>query len=342
MKRAYLYILGFVATMSLSTAAMADDVYGTMMVVKGDVKITSAKTKQTDPGKVGGKVYPGDMITAGSDSRAKIVMSDKNVLNISPDSQMTIAKYESNAASGAHNVELKVDYGKVRASVEQKYDGEKNQFNIRTPTAVAGVRGTDFLTAFNKANNTTQVTTFSGVVAVGQPGANGKISNPVYVKPGQTTNVMDGKAPEAPKAVPKEDLNNMKSDSASDNNKKADDKKDAKGSDKKSAEGDKKADNGPAVGDKKADGGDKRTPASDSSAPAPSMPVPGAGPSMVDSKDLDIGQSKTIQVNSGPAQNNNNVIVPPPPPPQPPKMPDAVTGATQAGGKANVTVRIRN
>lgn len=220
MKRAYLYILGFVAIMSMSTAAIADDVYGTMMVVKGDVKITSAKTKQTDPGKVGGKVYPGDMITAGSDSRAKIVMSDKNVLNISPDSQMTIAKYESNAASGDHNVELKVDYGKVRASVEQKYDGEKNQFNIRTPTAVAGVRGTDFLTAFNRTNNTTQITTFSGVVAVGAGMAGGKIMNPVYVKPGQTTSVSHGQGPDAPKAMPKEELNNLKSDSADNGGKK--------------------------------------------------------------------------------------------------------------------------
>lgn len=189
----------------------ANDVYGTVMVSKGDVKVLAAKLQgKEEAAKVGKKVFPGDTIIAGVDSRAKIIMSDKNVINISPDSRITIAKYENNGTS--KNVELNVSYGKVRATVEQQYDGEKNKFNIRTPTAVAGVRGTDFLTGFNRTTQVTQVTTFSGVVAVGIPGQGGRIQNAVFVRPGQSTNVSNGQAPEAPKVVPRAELDQINKD----------------------------------------------------------------------------------------------------------------------------------
>lgn len=215
----------FTLTASFLTAALLlgqnesyaeAETYGTMMVVKGDIKVTSAKSGKVDAAKVGFKVYAGDAITSGADSRAKIIMSDKNVINVSPDSKVTIAKYENSAAKGTRNVELKVDYGKVRASVEQNYDGDKSKFNIRTPTAVAGVRGTDFIAGFNPSTRATVVVTFSGVVAVGTPGPNGTIANPVFVRPGQQTSVNEGAKPEAPKPVPQEQIKNMNQESSAD------------------------------------------------------------------------------------------------------------------------------
>lgn len=194
----------------------AQDIHGVMLVVKGDIKVISGKDSKTEAAKVGKKVFSGDTIVSGPDARAKIVMSDKNVLNISPDSKLVIEKYTNNGDS--KNVELKVEYGKIRASVEQKYDGEKSKFNVKTPSAVAGVRGTDFLTGYNRANKQSQVITFSGTVAVGQPGPGGSIANPVFVQPGQMTTAAEGQAPEAPKAVPKEELNKASQETVADGN----------------------------------------------------------------------------------------------------------------------------
>lgn len=201
----FAFMVAMSLVLSLEVGAQ-NDISGTMMVVKGDVKVTSSKTGKTDPAKVGTKVYSGDTIASGAESRAKIVMSDKNVINISPESKITIAKYENDPKSDKRNVELKVDYGKVRASVEQKYDGEKNKFNIRTPTAVAGVRGTDFMMAFNSTTQQTRIVTFTGVVAAGQAGPGGQILNAVFVKPGMATNIDQGKPPEPPRPVPSDDL----------------------------------------------------------------------------------------------------------------------------------------
>ncbi len=211
----------------LTAPAHAQEVSGVMMVVKGDVKITG-KDGKADSGKVGKKVAAGDTVTAGADSRAKIVMADKNVLNISPDSKVVIEKYE-NDGKDKKNVELNVVYGKLRAGVEQKYDGEKSKFNVKTPSAVAGVRGTDFITSYNPVNKISQVITFSGTVAFGQAGPGGRIQNPVFVRPGQTTTVGQGTPPEPPKNMPKEDLNKAnsetKADSALNNGKSEENKK---------------------------------------------------------------------------------------------------------------------
>lgn len=183
--------------------ALAAD--GVFMVVKGAVTIESQG--KVSSAKVGAKVAQGDKIISAADSRAKIVMSDKNVLNISPETTLVIEKYSNNPSD--KNVELKVEQGKVRATVEQKYDGEKSKFNIKTPSAVAGVRGTDFITSYSRANRVTRVVTFSGVVAVGQLGPRGAIVNPVFVRPGETTEAGPDKTPEPPKPIPQDEVNSL-------------------------------------------------------------------------------------------------------------------------------------
>jgi len=180
------------------------------MVVKGDVKLTSkGKTSQA---KVGVKVTEGDSITTGADSRAKIVMTDKNVLNISPNSKLEIAIYKNHYQSGVKKVELKVNEGKVRASVQQKYDEEKNTFKIKTPTAVAGVRGTDFSVSFNSRTRSSQVVTFKGVVAVSKNTltSNMQTHGSVLVRAGESSEVDPSKAsPSSPTLLPQNELNNL-------------------------------------------------------------------------------------------------------------------------------------
>jgi hypothetical protein len=288
------WILGFAFAMVFSLAVKAQTVQGVMMVVKGDIKVTGTDGK-TEAGKVGKKVSAGDTILAGADSRAKIVMADKNVINVSPDSKIVIEKYE-NDGKDKKNVELNVVYGKVRASVEQKYDGDKSKFNIKTPSAVAGVRGTDFLMGFNQGTKTAQVITFSGSVAVGQPGPGGTIKNPVFVQAGQMTSAGAGKAPESPKAVPKEELNKMnnetKADTASNGKKDSGQNVADSKSDKKDGDKDKK--------DDKKDSNSR-------------MPANDGGSTMVDSKDLPNGPDI--------AKNFNSDGPKPPPPPPPPPLP---------------------
>jgi len=195
----------------LTSPAFAAD--GVFMIVKGDVKVIS-KSKMSSA-KVGMKVTEGDTVTTGPESRAKIVMSDKNVLNISPNSKVLIEIYKNNSATGEKKVELKVDHGKVRATVEQKYDDEENTFKIKTPTAVAGVRGTDFSVSFDPISKLSKVITFKGAVAVASStlsGNNGSLA-PILIRAGESTDIDPVSGPSAPIKLPSNELEKLDQES---------------------------------------------------------------------------------------------------------------------------------
>jgi hypothetical protein len=313
---------------ALSQSAFADGVF---MVVKGDVKVEKSD-KKIVPAKVGMKVNQSDTIIAGKDSRAKVVMQDKNVLNISPDTKILIEKYQFDESKDQKNVTLNVLYGKVRSTVNQKYDGEKNKFQVKTPSAVAGVRGTDFLTQFSQSSHQAKFVTFEGKVEVGTPGPGGTIRNSVFVNPGQSTSMNKGALrPQAPAAIPKQELAKIenetkaepgksdrlptsdssdkpekekksdkstdeKKDAAKDNEKKSGNKTDAKSEGKADKSADSKA--GPG----RDDAGKREPTSSEGGNSGQSGPKPLSGP------------------DSGPTADSGTVAPPPPPPPPPPPL----------------------
>lgn len=199
-------LVAFLIVFSFSISASADAIHGIFMVVKGDVTVTNSK-QQKQKVKVGDKVFPGDVVESATEARAKIVMSDRNVINISPETKLEIQKYENDGAN--KNVEMNLLQGKVRNNVEQKYDGEKNKFLIKTPTAVAGVRGTQFFTSFDPGTKITSVVTLRGAVSLAPINVTSGSVKPVIVQKGESTTMAPGANPETPKAMPKEDLKKM-------------------------------------------------------------------------------------------------------------------------------------
>lgn len=242
---------------------------GKLVVVKGDVQIENSKTKKSSKAQVNSEVCSGDGITAGKDSRAKVEMVDGNEINISPDTKIILESYEFNPEQQKKKVTLNVMFGKVRANVKQKYDEPdssgtaQNTFQVKTKTAVAGVRGTDFLTSYSPQTQKSEVVTFSGKVDVGQPGPNGQMMNPVSVGAGQKTLAAPNQAPSAPVNVPASELKQLNSSSKADgpaspssNGPSASNKSDKDDSkeDKKDSKSDKQqGDKGDKSGDKQGD-----------------------------------------------------------------------------------------
>lgn len=169
--------------------------FGVLMVVKGSVKILKKDDTSTDA-RISSKVFPEDTVITGKDSRAKIVMSDRNIINVLPETKLRIDQYINNEKE--KNVRLSLIQGKVRNNVEQKYDNEKNRFEVKTATAVAGVRGTQFITSFDKQTNKTEIVTLKGEVAFqGLDATSNKLTEPVVVKKGETSQNQEAGAPPA-------------------------------------------------------------------------------------------------------------------------------------------------
>jgi hypothetical protein len=136
-------------------------------------------------------------------------MSDRNVISISPETTIRLAKYV--ADNNQKEVELELSAGKARANVEQKYQGEKDRFLMKTPSAVAGVRGTRFLMGFDPVTAMSSVVTFHGAVSFASY-VDGRLSPPVTVIQGQTTSSVGGELPKPPSTIPKSELRKMESE----------------------------------------------------------------------------------------------------------------------------------
>lgn len=239
--------------------AKAEASCGTFEVSKGDIKVQSGAALKPAP--AGSKICSGEAVVAGPNSRAKIKMEDGNELNISPDSKIVLENYQYSAADNKKKVLLNILKGKVRATTREENmyndkakDGQANTFQVRTKSAVAGVRGTDFLTGFDPSTNKSSIVTFRGKVEFGQPGPGGQIMNPVAVTAGQTTEASAGRAPEPPKPIPPKDLQKMNTETKADTAKSQDG---GAGGDT-AARGDVKKDDGAVKDDggaKKEDGG---------------------------------------------------------------------------------------
>lgn len=195
----------FVFFFFLTVLSQAQE-YGLFMVVKGKVRIENAKG--ASEAKVGSKILVGDTVVTEKDSRAKIVMSDRNIINISPSTKLKIESYSQSGKT--KNVSLSLIEGRVRNNVEQKYNNEDSKFEVRTATAVAGVRGTQFVTSYDPQRRVTEVITIKGEVLLQRLGAGGP-TDAVSIKRGQRSQA-DAENLAPPTQVPDAEIKQMDSD----------------------------------------------------------------------------------------------------------------------------------
>ena len=163
---------------------------GLFRVVKGKVTYQKKNSSKLRKAKVNKKVCAGDKIKTELASRTKIVMADGNEINVSPSTELFIEQYERNVSKNEKKVLINVLYGKIRSNVKDKYkDTKNNHYRVKTKSAVAGFRGTEFMASFNQTTNQSRILTFEGRVAVGQF-KSGNFVAEVTVKPGNTLPIL--------------------------------------------------------------------------------------------------------------------------------------------------------
>jgi len=132
--------------MALASAVLAGDV-GQIKVSKGTVLIERGGQKL--PGPVGTRVQQSDMIITGADGSAGIAFMDDSLLSVGPNSMLAIDRFEFDSTThrGAFDSALKRG---TLAAVSGKISKESpGAMKVRTPAAVLGVRGTEFVIRTN-------------------------------------------------------------------------------------------------------------------------------------------------------------------------------------------------
>jgi hypothetical protein len=131
------------------TAHAAEDYIARAVSVSGKVL---ARSESVDGAirmtflKPGDKLYQGSIVNTGSNGAVKLLMTDRTILDLGPSSLFKLNDYQFDKAKmGDRKVDLSLDYGTVRASVNEKLTTRKGKFTIRTKAATMGVRGTEFV-----------------------------------------------------------------------------------------------------------------------------------------------------------------------------------------------------
>jgi hypothetical protein len=126
-----------------------------------------------------------DLLETNNTGRLRVNLRDGSLLSLGSNSQMRVVQHDATA----QQTTLELLFGRLRSQVV-KLTQPSSKFEVRTPTSVAGVIGTDFL-LIATADRTTLVV-FSGVVRITpRNGAGGtpNDSQSVTVNPGQQVEV---------------------------------------------------------------------------------------------------------------------------------------------------------
>ena len=193
MKYIVLFLVLFTSVMSSAA------VCGRITSLRGAIEVLRLKSetnKSTDRlGIIAKKkmsLWCSDIIVSRKAARAKVRLKNKTTLTLGPHSRIEIRNHFNKSKSVNH---LKLTYGKVRALFKEdkpkkakrlpekkdKSSRGQSRLIIKTPSMVAGVRGTDFYVSYSPLRKVTEQATIDGQVLV----ENEVTKEKVLVKPGK-------------------------------------------------------------------------------------------------------------------------------------------------------------
>jgi hypothetical protein len=193
MVKRYTVLLAALVIALLSPRLAAAEPVGTFTKIEGSVDILRQSDTAVVRVRVGDAVSLGDAVRTKRDGKAEITFRDETAIQLAPETRITIDEYTYRADSSRERGLIGLFRGKVRAIVSKikaaviPVSRTDAGFNIKTATAIAGVKGTDFIVYYERG--------ITGVIFIeGQ----GFVYNPVKpdkvvpVRSGQATFVMGG------------------------------------------------------------------------------------------------------------------------------------------------------
>jgi len=194
MKQIHAFLLGTI--LLIATAAAADDV-GTVASTSGAADI--GRGGAWAPAAVGMVVQLGDQLRTGSDGQLKVVFRDDSVIDLSPNSSLVVDEQVFQPDASRFSSVVRLLQGKARALVSGYYKTPGAAYEVETPTAVAGVRGTSFMVAYNPDLDATDVIGIRGQIEVRNLAE--RVRGTVYVTAHEITTVGRDRAPTQPEML---------------------------------------------------------------------------------------------------------------------------------------------
>lgn len=192
MRRIALLLIGFVC---VGSAAVAQDV-GTVAAAQGVAEIHRGGAAISAV--VGTPVRVGDELRTG-DGKLRVVFQDDSVIDVSERTTLVVNEQVFNPGGGQASSLMNLVVGKARALVSHYYGAAGTSYEVRTPTAVAGVRGTEFIITYDADREVSSVVGIDGFVQVRNLTADA--DEFIYIGAEETTYVRGDQKPTAPQRI---------------------------------------------------------------------------------------------------------------------------------------------
>jgi hypothetical protein len=125
----------------LAAPARAD--VGQIKVATGQVSVD--RKGQSLPGKVGMPLETDDVVRTGVDGSVGITMRDNSLLSAGPNSILSLERFEFDPITNEGRFDAQLQRGTLAVVSGRIAKKTPQAMTVRTPSAVLGVRGTEFV-----------------------------------------------------------------------------------------------------------------------------------------------------------------------------------------------------
>jgi hypothetical protein len=144
------WILAFTLAVGSSLGPVADAAdIGQIKISRGSVTIErGGQTLKADSGT---RVQTADVVRTGSDGSVGITMTDNSLLSAGPNSVLALDRYEFDATTSQGRFDASLRKGTLAVVSGRLAKQSPEAMTLRTPSAILGVRGTEFVVSADAA-----------------------------------------------------------------------------------------------------------------------------------------------------------------------------------------------
>ena len=134
-------VLALAAALGLAPAFAAD--VGQIKVAKGQVSIE--RKGQSLAAQVGMALEAADVLKTGADGSVGVTMRDNSLLSAGPNSVLALERFEFDPTTSQGRFDARLQRGTLAVVSGRIAKQSPEAMTVRTPSAVLGVRGTEFV-----------------------------------------------------------------------------------------------------------------------------------------------------------------------------------------------------
>ena len=181
---------------------------GRIQAVVGEAVVMHKDKERAYRARIGLPLYKGDILVTLAGARMQLKLNDESIITMVSNTRLTINKSVFDRAKKRFVSFLKMNIGRARFYIRKVRNMRHPEYRVKTPTAVVGVRGSDFLSEVSVIG--TRITAFEETsleVANEQFPEKFVVLNDYY-----QTMVKEGTLPTDPILVPLDEIEMMKKD----------------------------------------------------------------------------------------------------------------------------------